>query len=99
MFVEAPSQPATLPPPHRDALREAPLLPAVMEGLMVRRDAAGRRASGAEAPGMPAAPPVPTVEIHIGRIEVRAVAPARPERPARSAPPLSLDDYLKGVQP
>lgn len=40
-----------------------------------------------------------TIEVHIGRIDVRAVAPARPERPVRPAPTLSLDDYLKQSRP
>ncbi len=48
-----------------------------------------------------APPPVPTVvRIHIGRIEVRAVAPppsSAPPTPTRTAAPprLSLDDYLR----
>ena len=45
-------------------------------------------------------PPVPTIRVAIGRIEVRAITspptlPARQETPARPGPPLSLDDYLK----
>ena len=44
----------------------------------------------------PTAPPpvAPTIEVHIGRIEVRAVTPARPERRTPAAPALSLSDYL-----
>lgn len=53
----------------------------------------------------PAAPRVseaadqePVVQIHIGRIEVRAVAPPAPAsaaRPAAAAPKVSLDEYLR----
>ena len=42
--------------------------------------------------------PVPTINVTIGRIEVRAVhqpAPARPPVAEPRAPLLSLDDYLK----
>lgn len=44
-------------------------------------------------------PTAPTVEIHIGRIDVRAVAPVRQERPSHPTPALSLDDYLKQTRP
>ncbi|HEX8291579.1 MAG TPA: hypothetical protein VF570_07490, partial [Pyrinomonadaceae bacterium] len=41
----------------------------------------------------------PTIEVNIGRIEVRAVtppaAPAPPTRERREPPKMSLDDYLR----
>jgi hypothetical protein len=43
-------------------------------------------------------PPSPTIQVTIGRVEVRAVMPpAQPTqaKPTRSAPSLSLEDYLK----
>ncbi|MEP0546752.1 MAG: hypothetical protein ABJF88_07465 [Rhodothermales bacterium] len=53
--------------------------------------AAGSRDAAAEAP---------TVHVHIGRIEVRAVPPPTPVRAARErpTPALTLDDYLSGRQ-
>ena len=43
--------------------------------------------------------PAPTIQVTIGRIEVRAItlpAPPAPRfKPARPGPALSLDDYLK----
>jgi hypothetical protein len=56
------------------------------------------------APAAPAAPPTPVPEIRvtIGRIEVHALMPPAPpaqrSKPPRSAPLLSLDDYLKQRQ-
>ncbi len=45
------------------------------------------------------APPVPTIRVTIGRVEVRAVMPPAPPPPARlpaaTGLTLSLDDYLK----
>jgi hypothetical protein len=46
---------------------------------------------------MPQGQSAPTVNVTIGRIEVRAVTPAAPP-PKRTAPPaarLALEDYLK----
>jgi hypothetical protein len=42
-------------------------------------------------------PPAPTIRITIGRVEVRAVTPppAPSRRPARPAPRMSLDEYLR----
>ncbi len=39
----------------------------------------------------------PTIQVTIGRIEVRAITPpvAPPQRPRKPSPALSLDDYLK----
>jgi hypothetical protein len=51
-------------------------------------------------PGVMAAPaavaaPAPTIQVTIGRIEVRATAPSTPERKRRPAPAaMSLDEYL-----
>lgn len=48
-------------------------------------------------PGFPATPPAePTIQVTIGRIEVRAVTPgSRPKSAASAAPRLSLEDYLR----
>jgi hypothetical protein len=65
--------------PERSAARPAPAVPAA------RRDDPER-----------AAPP--PIEVTIGRIEVRLVSassPAVPRRPARPAPALSLEEYLR----
>ena len=53
-----------------------------------------RRATAVDATAVEHAP---TVQVTIGRIEVRAVAPAATTRPAakRAAPRVSLDDYLQ----
>ncbi len=50
-------------------------------------------------PAVPVAPPqraTPDVHVTIGRVEIRAVPAATPQRPTRRAAPrpLSLDDYL-----
>jgi hypothetical protein len=40
--------------------------------------------------------PEPTIEVTIGRIEVRGAAPAEPRRlSAKSSPGVSLDEYLR----
>lgn len=58
---------------------------------------AALRTAAATLPAVPAAPaPAPAVSIHIGRIELRATAPAAAERAARpAAPKLGLADYLR----
>lgn len=43
--------------------------------------------------------PAPTIEIHIGRVEVRAVPPVRAEKAVRPSPALSLDAYLNRDRP
>jgi hypothetical protein len=42
-------------------------------------------------------PPAPTIRVTIGRVEVRAVTPtpAPSRKPARPAPRMSLDEYLR----
>ena len=42
-------------------------------------------------------PPIPTVHVHIGRIEVRATPPpaAKPSKRQRETQVMSLDDYLR----
>lgn len=43
----------------------------------------------------PAPPPAPTIQVTIGRVEVRATAPSTPQRKPRPAPTvMSLDEYL-----
>jgi len=58
---------------------------------------ARRAARSPDAPARPAPAALPPIEVTIGRVEIRAVAPApAPARPARAAGPrLSLDDYLR----
>jgi hypothetical protein len=55
--------------------------------------------SGQERPGFqsPEAPPMPTINVTIGRIEVRALPPtAAPPRPQKTAAPLmSLEEYMR----
>jgi hypothetical protein len=48
-------------------------------------------------PTVEGAPPsVPTIQVTIGRVELRATSPATPARTPRSGPHvMSLDDYLK----
>ena len=86
--VEAstPSTPARVTPPIVAA--RPPVAPTPMRSDMSRRGITDRQA----------APDV--VQVHIGRVEVRAVMPAAPQQPrarARREPPaLSLDQYLAG---
>ena len=83
-----PAAPALLP-----QLPRAPrpqVLPAVIPALSNQPSA---RATAAQAP-----PPAPTVTITIGRVEIRAAAPAaQPSVPgsATAGPPLSLETYLR----
>jgi hypothetical protein len=47
-------------------------------------------------PSAAAAQPEPTIQVTIGRIEVRATPPAQPPPKQRSAPPvMSLEEYLR----
>ncbi len=88
---------------QEDARDRAPVAQAGAQRLPgrvagVATPSARREARGQEPEHGPASHGVvPTIEIHIGRIDVRAapVAPADPTaaRP-RAAPPLSLDEYL-----
>jgi hypothetical protein len=44
--------------------------------------------------GQPA--PTPTIQVTIGRIEVRATSPATPpSKPRAASPAMSLDEYLR----
>jgi hypothetical protein len=48
-------------------------------------------------PAQRAGPPTPTINVTIGRVEVRATtATKRPDRPRPASPKLSLEDYLQG---
>ena len=48
------------------------------------------------APTRPATPSMPTINVTIGRVEIRAAAPvARPRATARGPKTLSLDDYVR----
>lgn len=63
--------------------------PALVAGTLGRGDP--RRGAGSEV----AANDEPVVRVTIGRIEVRAMAPAEPQAPAQPPePPISLDQYL-----
>lgn len=83
-----PTQPVVVPAvPRRDAATQlAPLTPL--------RESPVKPLTRRTAPE--AAPALPTIQVTIGRIEVRAAAPDRPARPERStAAVMSLDDYLR----
>jgi hypothetical protein len=59
-----------------------------------------RRAERGQAAAAATPPPPPTIEITIGRVEVRAtvgppVPVARPQPVAQTAPRLSLEEYLR----
>jgi hypothetical protein len=55
-----------------------------------------RRNSGPLAFSAQVPPPVPTIHVTIGRVEVRATVPAAPASKPRPAPQtMSLDDYLR----
>jgi len=55
-----------------------------------------RRSSDTQA-HLPAPAPAPTVQVTIGRVEVRATpAPLVKQSPSRVAPKLTLEDYLRG---
>ena len=98
---------ASLPPEHASRSlpedRARPVLPALLE-LRGKPEAAPVLAPlpvpvALRAPGSLPEPPAqgqPSVHIHIGRIEVRAVTPppAATPRPASKPPRLTLDDYL-----
>lgn len=77
--------------PHPAAPRPAPATVAAAAAGTARRAAAPSLAPAA------APAPLPPIEVTIGRVEIRAVAPAAaPARPVRAGGPrLSLDDYLR----
>lgn len=92
----------------RQHLQDPPL--PMQESIAVKRARAApappRRAAqqltkpSSRPPGQPALPPTAapaTIQITIGRVEIRAkpVAAIKPLRPTRQAPNLSLDDYLQ----
>ncbi|MBP1468351.1 hypothetical protein EYB53_021750 [Candidatus Chloroploca sp. M-50] len=93
--------PRTIQPPQPVALTQAqppdattrlvPALPLPLHDLPVRPHP---RHAGTDVTN--AAPPMPTIQVTIGRIEVRATAPARPTRTERAMPSvMSLDEYLR----
>jgi hypothetical protein len=97
--------------PPRDVEAEELLLPlSPVEVVSMRRDARAavtpadepdptRSAERGQAAAAATPPPPPTIEITIGRVEVRAVHPpapvARPQPAASTAPRLSLEEYLR----
>ncbi|NEQ22340.1 MAG: hypothetical protein F6K28_24755 [Microcoleus sp. SIO2G3] len=82
----AEQQPASTVPPVVVPRQAATLLPIVTPRL-----------ERSQRPEEKAAPPPPTIQVTIGRIEVRAVPPPAPPRPRVTTPParLSLEDYLR----
>ena len=97
--------------PPRDVEPDELLLPlSPVEAMSMRPDARAavtpadepelpRRAERGQAAAAAMPPPPPTIEITIGRVEVRAVHPpapvARPQSAAQAAPRLSLEEYLR----
>lgn len=88
-----PLNPAEAPSMRRDARAAAVVTPAD-EPEPRRRAERGQAATAAMPPSSP-----PTIEVTIGRVEVRAVHPpapvARPKAAAPAAPSLSLEEYLR----
>ncbi len=84
--------------PHRPSLQSPPAEPRATPPRRALTPApAVVRPQPPLEPPTPRVPTAPSVNVTIGRIEVRAVTPAAPP-PRRIAPPLarlSLDDYLK----
>ncbi len=76
------ARPPAYPPPENRARGQA-------------HAASGARSAPAPSTPVPSAAAPPTIEIHIGRIDVRAISPSLPEPSRRPAPALSLGDYLK----
>ncbi len=78
------------PPAELAAVRLGEIAPARLRETARRSDPSG--------PRLPAdRPAVPSVQVSIGRVEVRAVfaPPPSPSRRPSPSPALSLDDYLK----
>ncbi|WP_320045523.1 hypothetical protein [uncultured Desulfobacter sp.] len=103
--MDVPEEPARLMPPEQVPVPDAvikPDLPQKRHEQFSHQLLGGTKA--ARQPGSPhplsapSEPAQPTIQVTIGRVEVRAVTPpappARPPRPA-PAPSLALDDYLK----
>jgi translation initiation factor IF-2 len=93
---DRPAPPAVGRPP---AAGRPPAPAAVRPRVAPARPAARPARSGVPAGGRPRAAAGPTIRVHIGRVEVRAVVPAAPAPPPRPARPpgprLSLEDYLR----
>ncbi len=84
------ARPSVEPPAELAAVRLGEIAPARLRETARRSDPSG--------PRLPAdRPAVPSVQVSIGRVEVRAVfaPPPLPSRRPSPAPTLSLDDYLK----
>ncbi len=84
------ARPSVEPPAELAAVRLGEIAPARLRETARRSDPSG--------PRLPAdRPAVPSVQVSIGRVEVRAVfaPPPLPSRRPSPSPALSLDDYLK----
>ena len=75
-----------------DAPRRPPARPIPRATRLGRRQERAAPEPAADAP-----PPPPDVHIHIGRVELTAIAPPQPARrePANTKKPMSLDEYLR----
>ena len=90
--VRIPGRTPAVPVPAPAAQRSAPLLEPARPAL-----------PPTAAPAPVAPPPAPTVNVTIGRLEIRAAVPApersRPQPKAKEAGPLPLDEFLRGKSP
>ena len=94
-------RPGHVPPPREPETRpEEPWVRSSLVPREVLRETLGGASEASQAAGWTAgerAEPEPTIEITIGRIEVKAPPqpPAPPARPARPGPRISLNEYLR----
>lgn len=94
----SPFPPLVPKPPASPGSADEPRMPAAAP-LESPQDAHRTRSTAPTAPPAAQAEPVAgapvTVEVHIGRIEVRAAPPPAPRRAVTARPAISLDDYLR----
>ncbi|MDV7390896.1 hypothetical protein RZS08_06075 [Arthrospira platensis SPKY1] len=83
------------PPPKPDKRQVAPP-PTIRERILPPTAATSPERERATNGRYASEPPPPTIQVHIGRIEVRATPPPQPVAKSRPTPALtSLDDYLR----